>query len=167
MSSVWVAPGYFVDGSGDLGFRVEDVNGDGLPDILKGIDTTYSAWLNNGSGWVDAASVWAPPAAFKTASRADNGVRFADVNGDGLTDILWDYDNGTTSDSSAWLNTGRGWASSSAWKSPTPFTQGGSNIGRRLGDADGDGFAVVTETRPDSTSVTHFFHQDDARKGNL
>ena len=27
------------------------------------------------------------------------------------------------------------------------------------------GFGVVTETRPDSSSVTHFFHQDDAKKG--
>lgn len=43
----------------------------------------------------------------------------------------------------AWLNTGRGWASASAWKSPTPFTQAGNNIGRRLGDVDGDWFADI------------------------
>ena len=118
-SSQWVSPVFFLKFelgppplAYDYGARLVDVNGDGLVDILQAHSLdggdTKSAWLNNGSGWTNG-SAWLPPDIFTSSSKGDNGVRFIDVNGDGLTDILEDLSNGSANIRSAWINTGRGW----------------------------------------------------------
>ena len=143
VGSQWESPTDFVDSSGnDLGARLVDVNSDGLVDILKGKDATKEAWLNNGSGWV-SSSVWIPPDVFTSTTRADNGIRFIDLDGDGLTDILEDFANGSTTSRGAWINTGSGWTNSSSWISPEAFTKDGKNTGRRIGDVNGDGFGDI------------------------
>jgi len=151
-SATWAAPAAFVRDGKDGGARLEDVNGDGLPDILLSNGTGTRAWLNTGSGWVDAPT-WYPPSAstFITSSSRDGGVRFADVNGDGLVDMLEDYANGTTTDRGAWINSGHGWTLDPAWQSPEPFTKDGKNIGRRLADIDGDGQADISVAYSNST----------------
>lgn len=53
------------------------------------------------------------------------------------------YANGTTSDRDAWINNGTGWKVSTTWNSPEPFTSTGKNIGRRVGDVNGDGFGDI------------------------
>jgi RHS repeat-associated protein len=56
----WSIPDFFVKGSGaefgkDQGVRFADVNGDGLPDMLRAYhepgDIVHKVWLNAGSGW--------------------------------------------------------------------------------------------------------------------
>ncbi|WP_229390883.1 DUF2341 domain-containing protein [Methanosarcina sp. DH2] len=78
-----------------------DVNGDGLADILKSIYNnvgyTYDAWISTGSGW-ERDNSWNPPTLIASYS-SDLGVRFADLNGDGLTDIIQGAYGGT------WTNT--------------------------------------------------------------
>src|SRR3989338_4292960 len=54
-----------------------------------------------------------------------------------------DYANGTTTDRDAWLNNGTGWKVNTAWNSIEPFTSSGKNIGRRIGDVNGDGFGDI------------------------
>ena len=100
------------------------------------------AWLNNGSGWA-ISSVWIPPDVFTSSSRIDNGLRLLDLNGDGLSDILQDYKNGSTTEREAFINNGNGWSNSTSWNSPEPFTLNGKNIGRRIGDVNGDGFGDI------------------------
>jgi RHS repeat-associated protein len=153
VSLKWQPPIVFVNSSRDTGARVEDVNGDGLPDIIFANDTTKNAWLNTGNNWTDASSVWSPPATFITSNSngSDNGVRFADVNGDGLVDILEDYANGTRTDRGAWINSGHGWIYNIAWQSPEPFTKDGKNIGRRVADVNGDGFADIVVAHTNSS----------------
>ncbi len=143
-SSVWTAPVEFIDDIGvDTGARLEDVNGDGLVDVIKG-HNGHNAWLNMGNGtWADFSSVWAPPIDFVTGSNPDRGVRFADVNGDGLVDILEDYFNESTSSRNTWLNNGNGWTLNNSWESPEVFILNGRNIGRRVSDANGDGFMDI------------------------
>ncbi len=132
--SVWSVPDDFVT-TIDTGLRLVDINGDGLPDLLKG-NSSLKAWLNNGSGFVNYDSTWAPPISFVNSSGGDLGVRFVDVNGDGLVDIL-------NQSNAAYLNTGFGWSLNNSWKSPEDFIVGGKNIGRRLADVDGDGFVDI------------------------
>ena len=50
--SVWAAG----NGNIDTGVRLEDINGDGLADVLQGwndnsLPTTICIWLNTGCGW--------------------------------------------------------------------------------------------------------------------
>ncbi|MFH1661892.1 MAG: FG-GAP-like repeat-containing protein [Candidatus Falkowbacteria bacterium] len=69
-----------------------DVNGDGLPDILRShyySDTSYKAvYINDGdgTGWTGDGSYTIPE--YFLYGSADRGVRLADINGDGLVDIL-------------------------------------------------------------------------------
>ncbi len=147
VSSTWIAPTIFTNSGSDTGARIEDVNGDGLPDIINassGIESPIlRAWLNNGTGWIDYSSVWAPPAYFVGTSSDDRGFRMADLNGDGLIDITQDATNSTSSEKDTWLNNGNGWTLNSFWQSPEPFTYNGKNIGRRLADINGDGFGDI------------------------
>jgi RHS repeat-associated protein len=138
----------------DNGIRVVDVNGDGLPDIIRGdtsmSTTTYSAWINNGNGWTSDAT-WNPPAAFlNEPSNTDNGLRIIDANGDGLPDLLQGINNDLSHPSNtlaAWINNGHGWTSNVAWNPPAFLTDWGnvSDNGVRLTDVNGDGLPDVLQ----------------------
>ena len=147
-SAAWQFPADLISGNRDLGVRILDLNGDGLQDMLESSNFGASlkrAWLNNASGWIETSN-WSPPIFFTTAARVDNGVRFADLNGDGLTDMIEDFENGSTTNRSVWLNTGSGWSLNTSWQSPEPFTQDGKNSGRRIADVNGDGMADIIVT---------------------
>ena len=100
-------PGYFIEdqiyGSPvcdtrygvDKGIRFVDVNGDGFVDIVKGESNTKEVYLNNGTGW-KLDSSWVFPTVFVNSLFEDQGVRVADVNGDGFVDILKTYSETTT-----------------------------------------------------------------------
>jgi RHS repeat-associated protein len=66
--------------------RLDDVNGDGLSDLVQVNFTDVSVWLNvNGTGWTDRYIIDNTPASPAYANR----VRLADVNASGTPDILW------------------------------------------------------------------------------
>ncbi|MFQ5425814.1 MAG: SpvB/TcaC N-terminal domain-containing protein, partial [Gaiellales bacterium] len=97
--------------STDLGVRLADVNGDGRVDVVESIGSTRNTWLNDGdvnetpsaSPWV-LETDWSLPAGvvFQNGDGQDEGVRLADVNGDGMTDIV--RSQGSTND--VYLNQG-------------------------------------------------------------
>jgi len=147
VSSIWIVPANFTKSTGeDYGLRLVDLNGDGLVDLLQGYNfgtDTRNAWLNNGSGWVNAPQ-WVPPDVFTSTARVDNGIRLIDLNGDGLTDLWQDFRvNGSNPDKEATLNTGNGWKNNTYWNSPEGFTKSGKNVNRRIGDVNGDGFGDI------------------------
>jgi RHS repeat-associated protein len=161
VSSTWNPPVAFVSSTIDMGVRIADVNGDGLPDILQGFEdagggTHYAAWINTGSGWV-ASSTWNPPVVFSN-NGVDTGARIVDVNGDGLPDIIQGYtDSGGMAHYGAWINNGSGWATSTIWTPPTIFIASGTtDVGTRLADVNGDGLPDIIQAYEDGGGMSHY-----------
>jgi FG-GAP-like repeat/Abnormal spindle-like microcephaly-assoc'd, ASPM-SPD-2-Hydin len=75
-----------------VGVAVADVNGDGHPDLLVGVDSTdsqlnyFATLLNNGSGHF-GSPIFAPNPTPNEFVDGDN-FSVADVNGDGIPDVL-------------------------------------------------------------------------------
>ncbi|MCC7522577.1 VCBS repeat-containing protein [Candidatus Uhrbacteria bacterium] len=143
-SSTWYPPALLApDTYQDIGYRVVDVNGDALADVIRGYydggsSYSYEAYINNGNGWT-ADSAWNPPVPF-TQINKDLGCRILDVNGDGLTDIICSYWNGSWNSYSAHINNGNGWTADSAWNPPVVFNQvSGHDRGYKIADFNGDG----------------------------
>jgi hypothetical protein len=105
-----------------------DINGDGLDDWVEG-GSTINVYLNNGTGFLPQASQWTIATSGLYASPNgnyyDRGIRFIDMNGDGLPDFVRSYY--VTADPQCgdrnygevanvhvvYLNTGNGWATTS------------------------------------------------------
>src|SRR5262249_41916416 len=106
------------DGSDDEGMMFIDINGDGLPDIVRNIwadGAAYTgAWINTGSGW-QAAPQFAPPFYITDRPYGNESTKLVDLNGDGLPDLLYNLfvGDGVTR-ANAWLNTGSGWSNAPA-----------------------------------------------------
>ncbi|MGV8171398.1 MAG: RHS repeat domain-containing protein [Candidatus Woesearchaeota archaeon] len=138
----WTIPIDFVTGTTDQGVQVVDVNGDSKPDLIKGKDGVKSVYLNTGSGWVLDNS-WILPIEFINSS-TDTGARLADLNGDGLIDIVRAATTGSIKNS--WLNTGSGWISTIDFMSPAYFiTTVGADNNVRLIDVNNDGLVDVLD----------------------
>ncbi len=158
----WIIPEIFQEGPYDLGARLADANGDGLTDILmyrtdhNGSTLVNKVYLNTGSGWSLNAS-WVLPEPFIYSNTSDSGARLADVNGDGLTDILifrTDH-NGSTLANKVYFNTGSGWTQDTSWTIPVPFVYENSiDSGSRLGDVNGDGLVDILIYRTDHYGST-------------
>lgn len=72
-----------IDGNSLL---LEDVNGDGLSDLVQVRYSDVDIWLNvDGTAWTERHIVRSTPASPSFANR----VRLVDVNGSGTPDILW------------------------------------------------------------------------------
>ena len=71
--------------------RLDDVNGDGLTDLVQVRFQDVDVWLNvDGRSWTDRHIIEDSPASPSYANR----VRLVDVNGSGTRDVLWgDGDN--------------------------------------------------------------------------
>ncbi len=154
--SAVTAPTPFVNDEYDYyGITLADVNGDALTDILRSFKdvsgTTKIGYINNGSGWTQNAT-WAPPCVVTelfASSQRDLGTRVTDVNGDSLPDFICN--------STVLLNTGNGWATSSAWTNPVTIIDSYKDVGTRFADLNGDGLIDIVrsyETNPNSPPVT-------------
>jgi RHS repeat-associated protein len=75
----------YSDINGDS-LRLDDVNGDGLDDLVQVRFDDVDVWLNvDGASWTDRHIIEGTPASPSYANR----VRLVDVNGSGTRDILW------------------------------------------------------------------------------
>ena len=155
----------------DKGIRFIDINGDKLSDYLTSRHdyfewddgdsydyTLKSVQINSGKDFVDD-NLWEIPEYFtknapwgvicKSRFGSDQGVRFADINSDGLTDILV-AKSGTRK---VYLNNGRGWTQDNSWIIPIDFVNwDGENQGIRLIDVNGDGIVDVVKGKDTRTA---------------
>jgi RHS repeat-associated protein len=146
----WSIPVYFKNG-GDQGVRLVDVNGDGLLDLVQSFydsSNHQAVYLNkgDGTGWALDTS-WTIPEYFQIQG-ADNGVRFADVNGDGLLDLIKSNGSG----SAVYLNTGHSFALNANYTVPNQFINGTTDQGVIMDDVNADG--AVDYIQSDYSGVT-------------
>jgi hypothetical protein len=145
-SSQWVPPYVlFSRGYDNEGTAWIDVNGDGLPDLVRylqvGSALYTGAWLNNGSGWT-VSSQYVPPLPLWSRGYDDEGAAWADMNGDGLPDMVRRLWVAGTDYAGAWLNGGTGtFAAASVSLAPPYFvtSRGYDHEGTMFVDLNGDG----------------------------
>lgn len=138
----------------DIGVRLMDINGDNMVDVLRSDVNDYKkVYINNGNGWDDETASWDIPVTFSDSFLRDNGTQFADVNGDGLLDIIvstqYFYDNSSPIDQRVFINNGTGWTEDSNYTIPVLFCyffQGKKyNKGAKLADVNGDGLVDIIQ----------------------
>lgn len=155
----------------DNGIQIVDINGDSVADLVQAASNYHpgsgAGWtirvtkLGTTSGWATSTAYALPSDVDITSGNADRGTRLVDVNGDGLNDIVTArYNGGGAADSlaysKAYLNTGSGWATSTAWQSPMGFIEDavGPNHEYRAipSDLNGDGLVDLISSGNGSTT---------------
>lgn len=90
------------------GFHLVDMNGDGLPDVVYDAGDGVHVMLNTGTAF-STDTMWGD----RTASFGSNakGLRFADLNADGKTDVIYDATDGMR----VLLSTGTAFTTDAIW----------------------------------------------------
>lgn len=141
--------------------RLIDLTGDGVTDVLRS-DTRFECFFN------DPHAGWSPHNnqsikrqsldAFPDVNFSDFRVKFADITGDGLQDIMLIY-NGNVD---YWPNLGYGnWGRRLRMKNSPRFPYSYDPRRILLGDVDGDGLADIMYV--DDTKITLWINQSGNR----
>ncbi len=162
------------DGVDDLGWRVIDVNGDGLADLIHDNDLNYpdntnAVYINDGSEWTLSSDFIIP---------ADNGFALhnaygfiIDINGDDLPDLVSSYEVNSSWVKRVYVNTGTGWVDHDGFKNslPAAFVDdpgSSSNFidhGYRLVDINNDGLAdIAWQTDSGSNRLRYYLNLGDS-----
>ncbi|VVH64137.1 hypothetical protein BSPLISOX_2012, partial [uncultured Gammaproteobacteria bacterium] len=133
--------------------KLLDINGDGLVDMLYGKGNSRSVYLNTGNGWSSTHN-FTLPESILTSGNEDTGIRFVDINSDGLIDVL----EGIHTTKKVHLNTGSSWVRSYKHQTPAITAKNNhKNAGTRFVDLNGDGLVDVITSRPDN--IVTFINQ--------
>lgn len=152
----YAPPLYFIDNhtsnTTDHGVRLADVDGDGLADLVRSeYGITPAVYINSGSQWV-YDTTWSaayPTTTYIVYNNQDAGVRFVDVNGDGLVDIVASRSGGVSPAnlSAVYLNTGTGWVLAPTWNINfgvfNDIASNNGDSGKRFVDVNSDGLPDV------------------------
>ncbi|MER2216844.1 toxin TcdB middle/N-terminal domain-containing protein [Methylobacterium brachiatum] len=147
----------------DLFVQVIDVDGDRLPDIVAGFKHPYDpnkdvfeTWINTGSGWRNDTVIMLPTRPNGTRLFLDEPLRdpralvhWADINGDGLADVVFSKRQEGTNESVTFFSTGRGFVNGgSPYAIATDaIVDRNGDPSFRLIDVNGDGLLDVLYSR--------------------
>ena len=117
--------------------RFIDVNGDGLIDIVStrhGYTNDYTSfYINNGSGW-DYDDSWQTPSQIALSNSYFNGL--VDVNGDGITDLIYSssvyVNNGDKVDLLTTINNNKGGFTDIIYKTTPQYRSGSTQLNPKL-----------------------------------
>ncbi len=136
--------------------RFADINGDGLPDWVRSVQTAggsivFSTWINTGSGWLLDSDYELPTVLLSYVDDADGRALadLVDVNGDGLPDLVSAYKSDGVQTLNVWLNTGAGWLYSPDYQPVTfgvDYSNGSANAYGSFLDVTGDGVADMVRS---------------------
>lgn len=122
--------------------RLVDLNGDGITDAIRSGSRLECFFNHPHDGW-ESETRWAerePLEQFPNVNFSDSRVRWADMSGDGLQDVVLLYDRNVE----YWPNLGHGRWGARIHMENGPRLPYGYDPGRvLLGDVDGDGLADV------------------------
>jgi RHS repeat-associated protein len=135
------------------------------------------AYINNGVTWASAANL-TPPLEFARLGGADQGIRFLDLNGDGLVDLVYNRKtkaagNALCADGAAergaFINRGDRWECVEGYIPPHEFPSNtNSAAGVAILDVDNDGFVdLVYSYRAASGAVVHETRLNGFARGRL
>ncbi|HIP20807.1 MAG TPA: hypothetical protein EYG70_06760, partial [Sulfurimonas sp.] len=163
---------FFSDTNGEsMGTQLSDINGDGLVDIIQLYDpagTDYYGgknqqriWINDGKQFVNKSSSYfdrfGTKISFNKSKGRDKGTRLADINGDGLMDIIQLYLYKDGDHKRVYINNGKAFRYNESYSKYLPnayFSDtDGQSMGTQLSDINGDGLVDLIQLyNPDSTS---------------
>ncbi|MDB5264658.1 MAG: hypothetical protein JWN64_229 [Parcubacteria group bacterium] len=153
----YTIPVIFADGTNAT--RLVDINSDGLIDIVISYTDQYGTinrhvYLNkgDGTGWAEETS-WVLPASISRIYGDDLGVRFMDINADGMVDFVQSR-TGEAGGTGVWLNTGTGFATTTDYTIPYAFNNGGTDQGVFIEDIDSDGVMDFLKAMRQDSSYT-------------
>ncbi len=129
----------FSVGSGPRGIAVQDLDGDGKPEIVTANynDSTVSVLRNVGTAGSITTNSFAPAVTFATGTGPQN-VAIADLDGDGKADLVTANNNGGTSQSLSLLRN-LSTAGNILFASEVDLPGLAASYGLAIGDLDGDG----------------------------
>jgi RHS repeat-associated protein len=162
----------------DQGTYTGDVNGDGLPDLVRSSESvanntsTRVTYLNNGNkGWTFNAN-YVPTTTFYNADAgvSDKGIRVIDVNGDGKDDLIGSNYSGSTESRYYFHNNGSGWDGSDTTYAPSSGyyisdTWTGTDTSVRLVDVTGDGLVDLVRLCSQATHINNGHDLDSGPAG--
>lgn len=147
------AKGFPYSGPDGTASQFVDINGDGLDDWVYSENNKMYFLLNTGTAWrtnpspqwtIATSTLYDDPG---SSNYYDRGIRFMDLNGDGLPDFVRSYQitSGCTGYEQAdvtaiYINTGNGWAASTAYNLPAYITSCDSvEVHNEYGNFNGNG----------------------------
>jgi RHS repeat-associated protein len=139
-------PYFSAENNEDLGSRIVDVDGDGLPDIIQSRNNSETVYINNGDSFSQDATWSNSDIPEFVDDGVDQGARFLDINGDGLQDII---KRSSGDDLEVYINKGESFEYSIQWSNnptiPSFARFNGEDNGTRILDINSDGLPDIIE----------------------